>query len=335
MSRRALFAVAFAGAAACRSTRPAKVAPGVAAAAVEAGAAGADGAGADGAGAESKPGPAMGTASAAPEGTASAGATSGPAAALAAGDEALRRGDVDAALATWEQAAQGATDPAPLLDRAARARKDRAVRVLQKPDGAGALPAAALDAAACAADAHRSWSTRFPAAQAQGDAQAPAEVYARVGVAGAEALYLEAVCTAAWARTQGFTQLVDRRVEVLEALKRAARLAPDLDGAGPHRELGRLYAALPSYAGGDLTEARRELEVALVRAPSFAANHLELARAVAVKAQDRALFEAQLKQVADGEDKAAGAEAADLLAREEDLFGPAQAAQPTPGGPAK
>lgn len=313
MSARALVVVAVLGAAACLTARTAPT-PSVPASALHDEAAPAS---------ASQAGHALDAAAAA-------------GAAQAAGDEALQRGDQDGAISAWEEGALRASDPAPLYDRAARVRKDRAVRALLKLDGPDVLPAAARDAAACASDAHRSWAVRFPIAGAQVDGEhQSAEVYAQVGVAGAEALYLEAVCTATWARTQGFTQLVERRVEVMEALKRAAILAPDLDGAGPHRELGRLYASLPSYAGGDLAEARRELEAALARAPSVAANHLELARSVAVKSQDRALFELQVKQVADGPDKAAASEAADLLAREDDLFGTAEAAQPTPGGTGK
>jgi hypothetical protein len=53
---------------------------------------------------------------------------------------------------------------------------------------------------------------------------------------------------------------------------------------------------------------------------------------VAVKAQDRQLFEQSLQAVAQGADAAAAAEATALLSREDELFGPAQAAQPIPGG---
>ena len=67
-------------------------------------------------------------------------------------------------------------------------------------------------------------------------------------------------------------------------------------------------------------------------APLDARNRLALARTVAVKAQDRALFEAQLAAVIGGDDAAAASDAAALLAREDDLFGPAEAAQPVPGG---
>src|SRR5207302_824611 len=82
----------------------------------------------------------------------------------------------------------------------------------------------------------------------------------------------------------------ERRGELAAAFLRVAQLDPDLDGAGAERELGALYAALPAYAGGDLEEARRYLLAAVQRAPEDARNHVVLARAVAVKAQDRALF---------------------------------------------
>lgn len=266
---------------------------------------------------------------------ADAGPAEPPSDPLTAIDAAFARGEIDPAIAACEQAALTATDPAPLLVRAARARRARAGAALAGADAAG-LPSAARDAEACAADAHRAWSAQFPAAGAQVDGTHPAaEVYAQVGPAGAEALYLEALCSAEWARTQGFTQLVERRTELLAALERAAQLAPALDGAGPDRELGALYGALPSYAGGDLALARRHFEAAAARAPAVAANHLEYARAVAVKAQDRQLFEAELKLAAATGDPAAAAQAAALLSREDDLFGPAEAAQPTPGGPLK
>ena len=148
-------------------------------------------------------------------------------------------------------------------------------------------------------------------------------------------MYLEAVCSALWSRTQGFTPLIERRVELEAELRRVATLAPALDGAGAFRELGALLAALPAYAGGNLDEARAHLEKAIAAAPDDARNRLVIARTVAVKAQDRELFVSQLRKVADGADKAAAAEAGELLARTDELFGPAEAAQPVPGGTQK
>ena len=239
---------------------------------------------------------------------------------------------LDQAISLWEEAALRSADPAaPLLD-AARARRVRIARLERQPEPDTA--AIAADAQACAADAHRSWAAQFPAAAAQLDGKnAAAEVDAQVGASAAEALYLEAVCGAIWARMQGFTPLIERRAELVAALERVAQLAPELDGAGADRELGTLAAALPTYAGGDLLEARKHLEAAVRRAPQDPRNRLALARSVAVKSQDRALFEQQLKLVAEGDDALAAADATALLAREDDLFGPAEAAQPLPGGP--
>jgi len=249
-----------------------------------------------------------------------------PAAAAPAPRPAVRDDDAPG----LEELALRSLDPVEPFLKAARARRARAEKDLRDPE---ALEGAAREALACAADAHRSWTLQFPVAL---DGTRPAaEVYSQVGGAAAEALYLEALCSAAWARTQGFTPLIDRREELTEELKRAARLAPDLDGGGPERELGALLAALPAYAGGDLTEARKQLEAAVQRAPDDPRNRLAMARAVAVKAQDRELFETQLQVVANGRDPAAAAEAAALLSREGELFGPAQAAQPIPGGPQK
>ena len=234
------------------------------------------------------------------------------------------------------------------LVSAARARRARGEASLARSSlssvdpsaSADALAAAARDYEACSADARRAWSSLSPAAAQAADAGRSSEAFRLVPAAGAEAIYLDAVCASAWSRTQGFTQLVERRGEIQEALRRAAELSPALDDAGPERELGRLLASLPAYAGGDLREARLHLETAIARAPLAPRNHLLYAKAVAVKLQDRTLFEAQLNAALEPkpltpEDRAAVAESRDLLQREDELFGPAQAAQPTPGGPAR
>ena len=52
-----------------------------------------------------------------------------------------------------------------------------------------------------------------------------------------------------------------------------------------------------------------------------------------VKAQDRALFREHLNAAAQSADPVASAQARALLQREDELFGPAEAAQPTPSRP--
>lgn len=236
-------------------------------------------------------------------------------------EQALARQDFDQAVSLYEEAALHSADPSAPLLAAARARRARIARSQRAPEPDTA--AIAADAQACAGDAHRSWAAQFPAAAAQLDGtHAAAEVYAGIGAAGAEALYLEAVCGAIWARMQGFTPLIERRGELTAAFSRVIALAPDLDGAGAERELGTLLAALPAYAGGDLGEARKHLDAAVARAPQDARNRIALARTVAVKAQDRALFEDQLAQAKKSDDPQAAADADALLQREDDLFGP-------------
>jgi hypothetical protein len=201
------------------------------------------------------------------------------------------------------------------LIAAVRAKRTRIASEELQP--AADTAALAAEAQACAADAHKAWAALFPEAEA---AQDGAKAVSLIGSAGAEALYLEAVCTAAAARMQGFTPLIQRKRELIQAFRRVAQLSPDLDGAGAERELGALYAALPSQSGGDLDEARKHLLAALERAPDDARNHLVLARTVAVKTQDRALFHEHLVIAAQSRDSATAAQAEDLLQRENDLF---------------
>jgi len=236
-----------------------------------------------------------------------------------------REGDSDSlgeAARLWEEAAPQAPHPEGPLLAAARARRERA----QRPDVP--MDEVQVDAEACATDAWRGLAALDPQAQKA----SRSEAVSRVGPAGVELLYLEALCRGILARARGFTQLVDRRLEIIEALERVARLSPDLDDAGAERELGRLYAALPVASGGDLAEARRHLEAAVERAPRSARNRVAYATSIAVKAQDRALFESQLHAALDAQPD--DAEARELLSREDELFDSAEAAQPIPGGPA-
>jgi tetratricopeptide (TPR) repeat protein len=254
--------------------------------------------------------------------------------AAAAWDRREEPGSLDEAIRLWEEAASQPPVPADALTSAARARRLRFERAgLASPDG---LHETARDASACADDARRAWAALEPDAAAGAAAGKPlGEVLERIGARAAEPLYLEALCTAAWARAQGFTPLIERRGELKQVLTRVAQLAPDLDEAGAERELGKLYSALPAYAGGDLREARAHFEAALARAPSSARTRIVFARTVGVKAQDRALFETQLQAASAADEAALAEEAKELLARENELFGPAEAAQPIPGGPTK
>ncbi len=288
--------------------------------------------------ARARPSPAPRPAAASPR-PAAAG-SSGLLAAARAEAAWARRDDpaaLEEAVRFFEQAAARDQDPAPLLLRAARGHRLRADQLAAQslaapldaePGAAGGdlLAASARESALCAADARRAWSSISPAAAAALEAGiAAAEALQAVSLAAAEPLYLDALCAADRTRAQGFTHLVERHGELRAALERVRALEPALDGAGPDRELGKLLAQLPASAGGDLREARARFEAALVRAPDSIATRLLFASSVAVKQQDRVLFEsllqaAQALPAATPEDRAAQAAARVLLAREDDLF---------------
>jgi hypothetical protein len=262
---------------------------------------------------------------------------------VASAEDAWARRDDPAALEEavrlWEQVASRSPAPtkAQALVRAARARRLHAEQLaalaslaaVESAPGATSadlLAASARESGACAVDARKAWTSGNPAAAAALASGDPGAAFARIPAPLAEALYLDALCAAAWARAQGFTKLIEKRVELQAELSRAAVLAPDLDGAGPDRELGKLFAALPAYAGGDLAEARRRFEAALARAPDSIATRVFFARSVAIKEQARALFELLLDAAQEApartpEDRAAQAEARALRAREDELFG--------------
>ncbi len=239
---------------------------------------------------------------------------------LAAADEAILRGSSGEAVRALEEAAAQSLDPAPALLRAARLRRAAAEELWWK---GAQLDAAGREAQACAEDARKSWQRGAPeAAQAALKSRPANEVAELVPAPAAEPLYLDAVCTALWARAQGVTALLERQAELRAYLDRAARLTPDLDEAGPDRELGRLMSSLPAYAGGDLEASRARFERALARFPSSPRTRIAYAEGVGVKSQDRALFEKQLEPVAKPDDKSPLADKARaLLQRTEELFG--------------
>lgn len=199
------------------------------------------------------------------------------------------------------------------------------------PPGAGAaelFAAAGRESGRCAEVAREAWSLLSPAAAAELEAGAPpSEALRALPPAAQEPLYLEAACAADAARADGVTALVSRAPGLRARLERAAALDPGAGGAGPERALAALLAQLPAAAGGDLAEARARFELALARAPGSVETLLLFARTVAVKQQDRALFESLLAKALAAAapapaDLAAQELARALLGREDELFGP-------------
>ena len=144
------------------------------------------------------------------------------------------------------------------------------------------------------------------------------------------ALYWRASALGKWARRDGFATLLSFKDEIRAVMTRCMELDRYYFFAGPDRYFGAFFAIAPSYAGGDLVRSRQHFEESVRREPNYFGTHVLMAENLAVKLQDRAMFEEHLRYVIDGDPASlAGAEpenrveqhkATELLARIDEFF---------------
>jgi tetratricopeptide (TPR) repeat protein len=144
------------------------------------------------------------------------------------------------------------------------------------------------------------------------------------------ALYWRAAALGRWARRDGFATVLSYKDEIRAIMTRCLELDRDYFYGGPDRYFGAFFAVAPTYAGGDLNRSRQHFEYAISRYPGYFGTHVLFAVEYAVKAQDRALFERELRFVIDGdpnglpdvrpENLAEQRKARDALARIDELF---------------
>ena len=115
------------------------------------------------------------------------------------------------------------------------------------------------------------------------------------------ALYWRSAALGKWARRDGFATLLAHKDEIRAIMTRVLELDRDYFHAAPDRYFGAFFAVAPSYAGGDLDRSRQHFEYSLSRAPGYFGTHVLFALEYAVKSQDRALFERELRFVIDGD----------------------------------
>jgi hypothetical protein len=118
------------------------------------------------------------------------------------------------------------------------------------------------------------------------------------------ALYWRSAGLGKWARRDGFATLLAYKDEIRAVMTRCLELDRDYFYAGPDRYFGAFFAVAPTYAGGDVARSRQHFEYSLSRAPAYFGTRVLFAVEYAVKAQDRALFERELRQVIDGDPSA-------------------------------
>ncbi|UJR79980.1 TRAP transporter TatT component family protein [Sandaracinus amylolyticus] len=144
------------------------------------------------------------------------------------------------------------------------------------------------------------------------------------------ALYWRSAALGKWARRDGFATLLAYKDEIRAIMTRVLELDREFFFAGPDRYFGAFFAVAPTYAGGDLERSRQHFDYSISRFPGYFGSHVLYAVEYAVKAQDRALFERELRFVIDGdpnmlpearaENLAEQRKAQEALARADSLF---------------
>ncbi len=143
-------------------------------------------------------------------------------------------------------------------------------------------------------------------------------------------IYWTSTALGKWAKASGIGTTLKHLPTVKAYMTRVAELEPTFYYSGPDRYWGAYYAAIPSFAGQDLTKSKEYFDKAIATYPNFLGTHVLLAEQWAVKKQDKATFEKELNwvlaQPVDAipeikpEMEAEQRKAKDLLAQSGDLF---------------
>lgn len=118
------------------------------------------------------------------------------------------------------------------------------------------------------------------------------------------ALYWRAAALGKWAQGQGFATVLQFKDEIRATMTRCMELDRYYYFGGPDRYFGAFFAIAPAFAGGDTALSRQHFDESIRRFPDYFSTRVLLAENYAVKAQDRALFEEQLRHVIDGDPEA-------------------------------
>jgi len=133
-----------------------------------------------------------------------------------------------------------------------------------------------------------------------------------------------------WSVTKGFTTVLKNKSKLKGFIDRVTELDPNFYYGAGDRGLGAFYAKAPRFAGGDPKKARAHFEKSLKITPGYLGTKTLMAEYLAVKTQDRELFDKLLNEVVAADvnaipeivamQKVEQARAKDLLAKADDLF---------------
>lgn len=100
-----------------------------------------------------------------------------------------------------------------------------------------------------------------------------------------------------WAKLTGLTTTLKHLPTVKAYMTRVGELDATHYYSGPDRYWGVFYAALPSFAGQDLTKSKEFFDKAIAAEPNHFGNRVNFAENWATKTQNKAEFEKALNEV--------------------------------------
>ncbi len=118
---------------------------------------------------------------------------------------------------------------------------------------------------------------------------------------GVPLLYWRSSSLGKWATAKGFATLLSHKDEIKEIMQICLDKDPEYFYRGPNRYFGVFYGRAPSFAGGDLVKSRENFDKSLAGFPNYFGTHTLMAEDLAVKAQDRKLFDEHLEFVLKGD----------------------------------
>jgi tetratricopeptide (TPR) repeat protein len=110
-------------------------------------------------------------------------------------------------------------------------------------------------------------------------------------------LYWRASALGKWASAKGFATLLSHKEEIKAVMQICLDKDPTYFFMGPDRYFGVFYARAPSFAGGDVAKSRQHFDKSLAGHPEYFGTSVLMAEDLAVKAQDKKLFEERLDYV--------------------------------------
>ncbi len=143
-------------------------------------------------------------------------------------------------------------------------------------------------------------------------------------------MYWMATALGKWAKLNGIAKSLKHLPTVKAFIGKVSADAPDYYYAAGDRYWGAYYAVVPSFAGQDLDKSRAHFEKSIAASPGYLATKVLMAENLAVKKQDKALYEKLLNEVIAADPNAIPAiapeniieqaKAKDLLSRADEFF---------------